>query len=87
VDIDHFVLPVLHILLGLTNDVVRGIFSELQAGYESYTDAYVELEDELVMIKVIVESLKEKKAENERMCGNYTKYLKVRPSAIVHEMC
>jgi hypothetical protein len=58
--------------------VVRGIFLELQAGYESYTDNYVELEDKLVILKVNVESAKEEKAENEQVVSNYTKYLKVR---------
>jgi hypothetical protein len=41
IDIDQFVLPVLHVLLGLVNDIYKNLLTEMQAGYEVYTDEYV----------------------------------------------
>ena len=47
VEIDHFVPPYLHFLLGLANDAERNFISELQAGFETFTDEYFRLEREL----------------------------------------
>jgi hypothetical protein len=77
IDFDHFVPPVLHILLGLVNDIYKNLLAELQAGYEVYTDAYVELESEWAIAAATHRNAKEEKAEHERLYGNYTKYLKV----------
>jgi hypothetical protein len=50
VDFDHFVLPV---LLGLVIDIIyKNLLAKLQAGYEVYTDEYVELVERAQMIAV-----------------------------------
>ncbi len=77
IDIDHFVLPVLHVLLGLANDIYKNILTEMQAGYEVYTDEYVALEREWIIAAANHQDAKDEKAEHERLYGIYTKYLKV----------
>jgi hypothetical protein len=77
IDFDHFVPPVLHILLGLVNDIYKNLLAELQAGYEVYTDAYVKLESEWAIAAATHRNAKDEKAEHERLYGNYAKYLKV----------
>jgi hypothetical protein len=77
IDFDHFVLPVLHILLGLVNDIYKNLLAELQAGYEAYTDAFVELESEWTITAANHRDAKDEKAEHERLYCNYVKYLKV----------
>jgi hypothetical protein len=77
IDFNHFVLPVLHILLGLVNDIYKNLLAELQAGYEVYTDAFVELESEWTITAANHWDAKDEKAEHDRLYGNSTKYLKV----------
>jgi hypothetical protein len=62
IDLDHFVLPV---LLGLANDIYKNILAELQAGYEAYTDEYVELKREQVITEASHQDAKDEKAEHE----------------------
>ena len=45
VDIDHFIMPVLHLSLGLVNGVYKNLVAECQAGYEAFTEEYYELEE------------------------------------------
>lgn len=40
IEVDHYVPPILHLEIGLINDIVENLKQELQAGMESYTDAY-----------------------------------------------
>jgi hypothetical protein len=73
IDFDNFVPPVLHILLGLVNDIYKNLLAELQAGYEVHTDAYVELESEWAIAAGAHWDAKDEKAEHERLYDNYTK--------------
>jgi hypothetical protein len=77
IDFDHFVLPVFHVLLGLANDIYKNILTEMQAGYEVYTDEYVSLEREWIIAAANHQDATDEKAEHERLHGIYTKYLKV----------
>jgi hypothetical protein len=74
IDFDHFVLPV---LLGLANDIYKNLLAELQAGYEAYTDEYVEPERARVIAEASHQDAKDERAEHERLHSNYTEYLKV----------
>jgi hypothetical protein len=55
IDFDHFVLQVLHILLGLANNVYDNIVAECQAGYEYFADwCYYKLEKLLAVVEADV---------------------------------
>lgn len=75
--INHFVFPVLHVLLGLANDIHKNILTEMQAGYEVYTKKYVALEREWKIAAANHQDVKDETAEQEQLYGNYTKYLQV----------
>jgi hypothetical protein len=61
IDFDHFVLPV---LLGLVNDIYNNPLAELQAGYEVYTDDYVELERVQMIAEAGHKDANDEKAEH-----------------------
>ncbi len=44
IDIDHYVLCVLHIQIGAINGVYDNLVAELQAGCEVFTEEYIEAE-------------------------------------------
>jgi hypothetical protein len=75
IDFDHFVLPVLHVLLGLGNDIYKNILTGMQAGFEVYTNEYVALERAWIITTANHQDAKDEKAEQEQLYGNYTKYL------------
>ena len=83
VDIDHFVMPVLHILhilhilLGYGNCIYDDLIAELQGGYEVFSDKYVELEKALRGKELEFAQAKEDRRRHEQYCGNYIKYLNV----------
>jgi hypothetical protein len=79
VEIDHYVFPVLHVeLLGLVNDIYDNLVAELQAGYESFTEKYYELEDDLCRANVMLEEANAERKDHEKYQGNYVKFMKVR---------
>jgi hypothetical protein len=77
VDFNYFVLPILHVLLGLVNDIYKNLLAKLQAGYEVYTYEYVELERARMITEASRQDSKDEKAEHEQLYGNYMKYLRV----------
>ena len=40
VHVSHYVLPLLHIIIGKVNDVLRNLIAQLQVAAEIYTDKY-----------------------------------------------
>jgi hypothetical protein len=46
VDVDHYVVPVLHLTIGLVNDVLDHLVAECQAAGEEFTGEYYKLEAE-----------------------------------------
>ena len=46
VEVDHYVVPVLHLTIGLVNDVLDHLVAECQAAAEEFTVEYYELEAE-----------------------------------------
>ena len=46
IDVDHYVIPVLHLTIGLVNDVLDHLVSECQAAAEEFTQRYYALEVE-----------------------------------------
>jgi hypothetical protein len=40
VDVDHYVMPVLHLTIGIVNDVLDHLVEEMQVAGEWYTDEY-----------------------------------------------
>ena len=49
-EVDHYVVPVLHLTIGLTNDVLDHLVCECQAAAERFTTAYYILEGELARV-------------------------------------
>jgi hypothetical protein len=47
VEVGHYVIPVLHLTIGLVNDVLDHLVGECQAAAEEFTQRYYELEIEL----------------------------------------
>jgi hypothetical protein len=48
VDVDHYIMPVLHLTIGLVNDILDHLVEEMQAAGEWYTDDYYRLEEEVI---------------------------------------
>jgi hypothetical protein len=48
VDVDHYVMPVLHLTIGIVNDILDHLVEEMQAAGEWYTDNYYRLEEEVI---------------------------------------
>jgi hypothetical protein len=71
VDIDHYVPPILHIMLGLVNAVWKNLLAEVQAGFESYTDDYILLEEQMFQAKEESDEAKTEVVEYERWAGNW----------------
>ena len=44
VDIDHYVMPILHLMLGIVNYLYKNMVKEAQAACESYSLDYFEAE-------------------------------------------
>ena len=51
IDVDHYVISILHILLGKANDVLKHLVEEIQAAAETYTTDYTKAEMELEKAK------------------------------------
>jgi hypothetical protein len=77
IDIDHFSPPILHLLLGLANYIYANLVAELQAGYESYTAEYFELEAAMAKAGEELAKIKEERRRHELFSGNNIKYWKV----------
>jgi hypothetical protein len=77
IEIDHFSPPILHLMLGLVNYIYANLVSELQAGYEAFTDAYFELEGILVQKEEEVTNTKEERRLHELFSGSNIQYWKV----------
>jgi hypothetical protein len=77
VDIDHFVLSVLHVLLGHGNCIYDNLIAELQAGYEVFSDAHVELEKALREKELEFAQAKEERKRHEQCRGTHFKCLNV----------
>jgi hypothetical protein len=77
VDIDHFIVPVLHLSLGLVNGVYKNLVAECQAGYEAFTEEYYELEEAVFKEKDRLEVLKAEKNRKEVLVTNLKLYTKV----------
>jgi hypothetical protein len=77
IDIDHFSPPILHLLLGLANYIYANLVAELQAGYESYTATYFELEAAMAQAEEELVDIKEERRRHELFSGNNIKYWKV----------
>lgn len=50
IEVDHYVVPVLHLTIGLANDMLDHLVSECQAAAETFTTAYYILEGELARV-------------------------------------
>jgi hypothetical protein len=48
VNVDHYVMPVLHLTIGIVNDIPDHLVEEMQAAGEWYTDDYYRLEEEVI---------------------------------------
>jgi hypothetical protein len=46
-DVDHYAMPVLHLTIGIVNDILDNLVEEMQATGEWYTDDYYRLEEEV----------------------------------------
>jgi hypothetical protein len=55
IDVDHYVIPSLHLLIGKGNDGLDNFFLEIQAAAESYTAEYHLAEKEVVQIAAELE--------------------------------
>ena len=77
IDIDHFSVPILHLLLGLANYIYANLVAELQAGYESYSAEYFNLETAMAKAEETLAKVKEERRRHELFCGNNITYWKV----------
>jgi hypothetical protein len=50
IEVDHYVIPVLHLTIGLVNDVLDHLVQECQAAAEKFSDEYYKLEEEMVRV-------------------------------------
>jgi hypothetical protein len=48
VNVDHYVMPVLHLTIGIINDILDHLGEEMQAAGECYTDEYYRLQEEFM---------------------------------------
>jgi hypothetical protein len=48
VDVDHYVMPVLHLTIGIVNDILDHLVEEMQAAGEWYTEDYYRFEEEVI---------------------------------------
>ena len=44
VEVDHYVIPVLHLTIGKGNDVLEHLMEEMQAAAEEYSQEYLDAE-------------------------------------------
>ena len=58
VDVDHCMPPWLHLELGIVNDLLQELQSELQAAAEVWTSEYLEVEQHLVWLQRDISSLR-----------------------------
>jgi hypothetical protein len=48
VDVDHYVMPVLYLTIGIVNDILDHLVEEMQAVGEWYTEDYYRFEEEVI---------------------------------------
>jgi hypothetical protein len=58
IDTDHFIPPVLHLTIGKGNDVLENLTKELQAAAESFSPEYYNLEKDVTLALVNLETAK-----------------------------
>ena len=89
VDVDHYVIPVLHLTIGLVNDVLDHLVSECQAAAEVFTQQYYDLEIEQEQVgrdlSLASESLTTFNTEHKQYIINGRKQLRQRRTTMNEE--
>jgi hypothetical protein len=77
IDVDHYIIPSLHLLIGKGNDGLDNFMSEIQAAAETYTAKYHAAEKEMVRIAAELEDSQEDLGRFNTIHREYEKDLKL----------